>query len=100
MPYKCPNCSKGPFASTASLNRHLAKYHATPETNPIADPPASSGTDPAQAADPPAQGQALNIKAPPETPDYYCVDCGHKGIKKGQPICPNCGGGFAWDKVK
>ncbi|APV44199.1 hypothetical protein Dform_00854 [Dehalogenimonas formicexedens] len=96
MTHPCPHCSKGPFSSKASLDRHVSKYHGGPPADPPADPPAT----PAQAAigtDPAAQ--PLNVTKPPAGKSYYCIDCG-SDIKKGAATCPTCGAVHDWSAVK
>ncbi len=94
MSATCPKCPGKEFRNAASLNRHMAKYHAE-------QPPAPIGTDPPQVEPPapPPAGDTLKVKPPPEVESYYCVDCAGI-VKKGDAVCPTCKNTLDWSAVK
>lgn len=107
MSYTCPNCQKV-LKHKRSLDRHVAQYHADAPEAPEAVKANTGGTmtpdapetPPELAYSAPAPVDELRIKAPELPTEYYCIDCGHKGLTNGQPNCPGCGSGLAWAEVK
>ena len=105
--YNCPYCNKS-LKHKRSLDRHVEQFHQAadieatppePENGRPIVPPAPI-TPPELAHSAPVKPEPLEIKAPEPKDEYYCVDCGHKGLQHGMPACPGCGAGLVWEGIK
>ena len=44
--------------------------------------------------------EPIGVVTPPkDEPNYFCEDCGCKGLTPGQPFCSGCGKGIDWSGV-
>ena len=44
--------------------------------------------------------EPIGVVTPPkDEPNYFCQDCGCKGLTPGQPYCPDCGHKIDWSGV-
>jgi len=105
MAYTCPHCQK----IVKDLNAHIRRQHKeqaaeTPAVPVETTPPPPVPDEPATV---PAPGKTKKLefvntpaqKKKPDEPAYHCVDCGHDGIVKGTPACPECGCQLDWSVV-
>lgn len=101
--YNCPYCQKT-LKYKRSLDRHIEQFHVGGQAAKAKDedtnPPATPETPPELAHSAPVVPETINFKAPEAETEYYCVDCGHKGLKHGMPACPGCGNTLSWDGIK